>query len=376
VNLLSLLKSLAPGFLPLFGYIAADLIFGETIGLFIGIGIGVLEFAVSFAKEKKADLFVAADTILLSAMGVMSLLLRNQIFFRLKPAIMEGMVAIAMVVLLLLPQDLLKSYMGHQVKGLALGDGAMPLLRRSLTIMTVVFVLHVGLTVWSALAASTALWGFVSGGLLYLLLGAVLLVQWIAARKARKQASLVSGYPSLAWCLFVFDGTGKLFAAKTARPGENNTSWDSPIRGSAGKALADMEARIGKSLAGLGLDFASIAAARQTLAIRIAFILAADGSVRSLPGAPDLPPVQSVLESGEEGLEVVFAVAIPPSAFPKGIDPTERRFWSLSDLAALTGTGKLAPAFERELKALLTLRMSLRGDAAASIVTTTNDAIV
>lgn len=378
MNALSLLKSLAPGFIPLFGYIAADLIFGETIGLFIGIGIGALEFAFSFAKEKKADLFIAADTVLLSALGALSLLLRNQIFFRLKPAIMEGMVAFAMAALLILPPDVLKSYMGHQVKGLVLEDSGMPALRRSLAVMTAVFALHVGLTVWAALFASTALWGFVSGGLLYILLGAVLLTQWIAAKKARKSGkSATSGLrsPSFGWCLFVFDGKGKIYAAKTSRQGEGQTVWDSPLRGIALKA-GDMETMIGKGLAGLGMDFASIAAAGPAPTIQVAFILSADGTARSLSGAQNLSSLSAVLESGEEGLEVVLAASIPPFAFPKGIDPTERRFWQLADLAALMGTGKLAPAFERELGFLLSLRMSLRGGAAASIVSTTNDAVV
>ena len=374
MNLLGLLKSLAPGFIPLFGYIAADLVFGETAGLFIGIGIGALEFVFSFLKEKKADLFIAADTLLLSAMGVMSLLLRNRLFFRLKPAVMEGFVALAMTALLLLPRDLLKSYMGHQVKGLVLEDGAMPALRRSLAAMTAVFVLHAGLTVWAALFASTALWGFVSGGLLYLLLGAVLLAQWIGAGKARKAKRPDPGSPSLAWCLLIFDGAGRIYAVKTPRAGEGGSAWDSPVRGVAAKA-ADIEAMIGKGLACLGLDFAS-AAAGATLTVQVAFILSADGTLRSLPGAGGLSSLSSVLESDGGDVDIVFASAVPSSALPRGLDPTERRFWQLSDLAALMGTGKLAPAFEREIGALLSQRTSLRGATAAGIVSATNDAIV
>jgi len=374
VNALNLLKSLAPGFIPLFGYIAADLLFGETIGLFIGIGIGVLEFAFSLVKEKKADLFIAADTILLSAMGALSLLLRNQIFFRLKPAIMEGIVTLAMVALLMLPQDMLKSYMGHQIKGLVLEDSGMPALRGSLAIMTAVFALHVGLTVWAALFASTALWGFVSGGLLYLLLGAVVLAQWIAARKTRNsKKDRYQGAP--AWSLFIFDGTGKIYVAKTASPGEDKAAWDSPVRGGAFKA-AEIGAMIGKSLAGIGIDFASLAVSRQTMNIQILFILSADGSIRPLSEPRDSTAFPAILESGKEGSDVVLAVMIPPSAFPKGVDPTERRLWSLADLEAIMGSGRLAPAFERELRAFSAFRVPLRGDAPASIVSTTNDAVV
>ncbi len=164
VNALSLLRTLATGFVPLLAYILADLVFGETIGLFVGLGIGILDFAISFAREKRADLFIAADTLLLAAMGALSLALRNQLFFRLKPAVMEGIVAVSMAILLFLPQEALKAYMGHQVRGLELGEESLPALRRSLGLMVSVLFLHAALTAWAALAASTAVWGFVSGG--------------------------------------------------------------------------------------------------------------------------------------------------------------------------------------------------------------------
>ena len=374
MSLLGLLKSLAPGFLPLFGYIAADLVFGETASLFIGIGIGALEFLLSFLKEKKADLFIAADTILLSAMGLLSLLLRNRLFFRLKPAVMEGFVALAMAILLLLPRDLLKTYMGHQVKGLVLEDGAMPALRGNLALMTAVFVIHAGLTVWAALFASTALWGFVSGGLLYLLLGAVLLARWLGARKANKAKSAGPASLPLSWCLLVFDGEGKIYAAKTPRGSEGVPVWDSPVRGIAAKA-ADMETAVGRGLASLGLDLAP-AVAGAALPVRLAFVLSPDGELRSLSGTGGQSSLSSILELGGEKEDFVFAISVPPSAFPRGLDPTERRFWRPSDLAALMGSGRLAPAFEREIGALLSQRTSLRGGYGAGIVSAINDAIV
>jgi len=220
VNALTLLKSLAAGFVPLLAYIAAELLFGETIGLCVGLGIGILEFLVSLMREKKADLFIAADTLLLAGMGALSLLLRNQVFFRLKPAILEAVMALAMGFLLILPQNALKSYMSHQVKGLVLEDRTLPAFRRGLFMVVAVLLFHTGLTIWAALAASTALWGFVSGGLLYILLGFVLVGQWLADRgegeggAGRRREGSRPSLPPLEPSLF--DESGRIYAEKTA----------------------------------------------------------------------------------------------------------------------------------------------------------------
>ena len=352
VNTLSLLKSLASGFIPLLAYIAAELVFGETIGLFVGLGIGILEFVINYLKEKKADLFVAADTLLLAAMGLLSLLLRNQIFFRMKPAIMEGFMAIAMAFLLFLPPKALQGYMSHQIKGIVLDEAGMPALRRSLGLMVAVFAFHAGLTAWAALAASTALWGFVSGGLLYIMLGIALAGQWMTLRRQKKNAPRPA---PLTWCLLIFDGTGSLYAGKT--PG-NESRWDSPARGKAA-GEAGLESSLGQTLARLGIKAAG---ADHAFSIRPAFILDVAGKILPISASP------------EPGAELVLTAALPLEAFPKGIDPTERRLWPIPDLLALVGTGKLAASFERELLALSFLGNPLRGEAGAGIVSDNNDA--
>jgi len=53
-----------------------------------------------------------------------------------------------------------------------------------------------------------------------------------------------------------------------------------------------------------------------------------------------------------------------------------RRLFSLADLVALAGEGRLTPAFARVILALSSLRHPLRAEAAASIVSDTNDAAV
>ncbi|HCE58224.1 MAG TPA: NUDIX hydrolase, partial [Prolixibacteraceae bacterium] len=84
-----LLKKLLPGFIPLFVFIAADEIWGTKTGLFVAVGVGLAEMIWVAVKEKRFDKFILFDTLLLVALGGISILLDNDIFFKLKPGLIE-----------------------------------------------------------------------------------------------------------------------------------------------------------------------------------------------------------------------------------------------------------------------------------------------
>jgi len=84
-----LLKKLLPGFIPLFVFIAIDEIWGTRAGLVAALLIGVVEMVWIWIKEKRFDRFVLFDTGLLLVLGSVSILLDNDIFFKLKPGLVE-----------------------------------------------------------------------------------------------------------------------------------------------------------------------------------------------------------------------------------------------------------------------------------------------
>ena len=53
MNFSLLLTSLLPGLAPLLVFVAADALFGETVGLAVGIAVGVAEFAYVLIRQKK-----------------------------------------------------------------------------------------------------------------------------------------------------------------------------------------------------------------------------------------------------------------------------------------------------------------------------------
>jgi isopentenyldiphosphate isomerase/intracellular septation protein A len=336
--------------------VGADAFFGETVGLIVGIGTGVIEFVYTLVKQRKADPFVAADTALLAVAGALSLVLRDEIFFKLKPAIIEIVLAGAMGAMLALPVSYLKGYIGRQLRGIAIPDAALPSMKRSLGVMLGVIIAHAALTVYASFAMSTAAWGFISGGLLYILFGVYAVGQFASAKLKASRARAagpgeemlplideegkVIGVAPRSEChkgpgklhpvvhLQIVDGRGAIYLQKRAddklvQPGK----WDSAVGGHVA--------------AGEDLDAALTRELREELGVTK---LALDAS-----GAR-IDPILRYRWDTEVESELVFSFIVTyggPFA-PDGREVTEGRFWSFDDIRANLGMGLFTPNFEHE----------------------------
>ncbi len=354
MNPVLLLKSLIPGLLPLLIFIGADALFGEQIGLIVGVGVGIVEFAYSLVKNKRADPFVAADTVLLAAAGGLSLLLHDAIFFKLKPAIIEFVLAAAMGGMLALPARYLKGYVFRQLRGVVIPDDAMPSMQKSLGLMLAILVAHIGLTVYAAIALSKEWWGFISGGLLYILFAVFALGQFASARlRARRAASSgeemlplidetgkVIGVAPRSEChkgpgklhpvvhLQIVDGKGGMYLQKRAKNKDIQPGmWDSAVGGhvSAGE---DLDAALAREL-------------REELGVtRLAM---------EATGAKVEPILRYRWDTDRES-ELVFSYIVTYGGpfSPDAGEIEEGRFWSFADIRANLGMGMFTPNFEHE----------------------------
>ena len=68
MNKYELLKRMLPGLLPILIFIIADEIWGTTIGIYVAVGIGILQLLFIGIKERRLEKFVLIDTALIIAM--------------------------------------------------------------------------------------------------------------------------------------------------------------------------------------------------------------------------------------------------------------------------------------------------------------------
>lgn len=169
MNRIELLKKLLPGFIPLFVFIAADEIWGTKTGLFVAIATGIAQMLWTGISEKRFDKFVLSDTILLVVLGAVSILLDNDVFFKLKPGFIELILVIILAVSAFSSYNLPELMAKRYLKGTSLNELQLEQMRKSMKILFYVFLVHTGLVFYSALYMSRDAWAFISGGLFYII---------------------------------------------------------------------------------------------------------------------------------------------------------------------------------------------------------------
>lgn len=203
MNRAQLLKKLLPGFIPLFVFIAADEIWGTKIGLFVAIGVGVAEMVWIAVKEKRFEKFVLFDTLLLVALGGVSILLDNDIFFKLKPGLIELILLVVLAVSAFSRVNIIGLMGQRYLKGAEFNDAQMAQMRRSLKILFYLFSVHTLLVFYSAFYMSKEAWAFISGGLFYIIFAVFFLFEWLRQRKIQQ------GFKNEEWVPLV-DEQGKV----------------------------------------------------------------------------------------------------------------------------------------------------------------------
>ena len=207
-----LLKKLLPGFIPLFVFIIADEFWGMKVGLVVALLIGVGEMCFTWLREKRLDRFVLLDTALLVALSGISILLDNDIFFKLKPALIELILCAILGVSVFSSIDIVGAMTRKYMKGVEMNEVQEALFKRNLRNLFYIVVFHTGLVFYSAFYMSKEAWAFISGGLFYILFFIYFGFEFFRNRKlARKtnSESPVSSYENEEW-LPVVEEDGKV----------------------------------------------------------------------------------------------------------------------------------------------------------------------
>lgn len=186
MNKNELIRNFTFGFIPIMLFLIADTWFGVIYGLVVAIGFGLVELLYFYIREKSIEKFILFDIGLLVLLGGISILLKNDLLFKLKPALMEMILVVILGIHGFTRHPVLfmmaRRYFGdmepapHQKK----------LMRTIVRIMAVVLLGHVFLITWSAYYWSREWWAFISGGLFYVIVILMAVGQWVYVRKKKQ----------------------------------------------------------------------------------------------------------------------------------------------------------------------------------------------
>lgn len=153
-------------FLPLVIFFIVDSFFGPFYGIIFAIIWGVGELIYERIKNKRYDFFILFDIFLLTLMGIISIYLKNGKFFLLKPAVIEFIFVLYLLVLYFSGEDKVKRWIKRYMKMDM--DMDLYILRKTILITAVFFFVHAGLILYSAFYLSKKWWLFINGVFLYI----------------------------------------------------------------------------------------------------------------------------------------------------------------------------------------------------------------
>lgn len=182
----SLIKSILPGLLPLFIFIIADELWGTIIGLYVALGFGIIELIYTYFRTKKIEKFILTDTLLLIALGAISIILENEIFFKLKPALIEIILVTILGFSAFTSKNIILKMGERYLKNVQFTENQSIVIQKSLKGIFFIILAHIILIVYSAYFMSKEAWAFISGGLFYILFIGYFMIEFI--RNKRKSS--------------------------------------------------------------------------------------------------------------------------------------------------------------------------------------------
>ena len=162
---------------PLLVFILADEIWGMKIGLVVAVSIGIIELLIAWVREKKLDRFVLLDTLLLLLLSSLSYLFENEIFFKIKPAMIDLVLLALLAMSLFTRIDPLGAMTNRYLNGLKMNGDQKDLFRRNLVVMFWLVLFHTGMVLWAAFFLSKEIWAFLSSFALFIMMGLYLALE-------------------------------------------------------------------------------------------------------------------------------------------------------------------------------------------------------
>ncbi len=350
----AMIQSLLLAFLPILVYILAEELLGMIWGLVVAILSGLIEMLVSYVKERKLETMILLDIGLLLVFGLVSVGLQNDLFFKLKPAILQLVFIILLGITIYTPHSILLKMGARYLKNLSITPDLEHHFKRSLSPIFYLLIVHTLLIVYAAFYMSTRWWGFISGVLLYILLGIYFAVPLLLGIVRRRRSSSqewfdvvdpegrVIGQATRQAChsnrnllhpvvhLHVLDGNHRLYLQKRSPAKEiQPDKWDTAVGGHIQRGESVESALKREAEEELGL-------------IRF----------------PIIPLIRYVMTSPiESELVYVFKTHYHDEITVNPDEISEGRFWEMEEIQARLEEDLFTPNFRQEFKMLMELNL-------------------
>lgn len=182
--------------LPLLVFIIIDSVYNNIrVSIISAILFAAGQLFFFYLKTGQFDWFVLVDVGLIAILGTISIISKNEMFFKVKPAIIEGVTIVFMLVLVFLPDNFLLNYFGRMMpKGMSLNPSAIGLLKTILLWLSFYTTLHIGAILFTAYFSSRRMWAIVSGPGFFLLFIPIM-IGLLIKRNALRRAQNKSGHP-------------------------------------------------------------------------------------------------------------------------------------------------------------------------------------
>lgn len=170
--------------LPLIVFLAVDAFVDDVRwSILAAIVFSVFQLAVTWRRTRRFDWFVLLDVALIVGLGGVSIALADELFFKLKPAVVEGVTVVFFAGLLVLPRAFMVRYVERMTPGRQLTAEGIDAMRFVLGLGAAFISVHALLVVGAARWATKETWALLSGPGFYVALVPVLAITWWRGRR-------------------------------------------------------------------------------------------------------------------------------------------------------------------------------------------------
>jgi intracellular septation protein A len=175
--------------LPLLVFIVVDaLVTDARLSILCAVVFALGQLAYAWPKYHRLDRFVLVDVGLIAVLGGIAIGFDNDQFFKVKPAIIEGVSIVLMLALVFAPERFLLGYLARTMPNLR--PEALGVMKSMLVWMSLYMAVHAAAVLYTAFRASRQTWAWVSGPGFYLIIIPIVAFVLVKRHLARRRVRL------------------------------------------------------------------------------------------------------------------------------------------------------------------------------------------